>query len=291
MSQYSIWLVQNGVMEEFPRSGLFYGAHNTGTMRTPTGYVVVKGEGHTILVDTGYKYLEYGQELADLFGVTNWRSPQELLGFLGIEPADVDTLLLTHAHWDHMGYMEAFPNATIHLQRHELEGWLRALALPERFGLLQGGVDPAAFHHLLERSLLGQVRLLDGPVIDALPGIDLVPAFDTHTHGSQYVVITTTNSADPGPWVAVGDAVFAVENLTGLDGSGLYVPVGQATGSQEAGLWVFESIMERTGHRPGRIVPVHDPGAYERFPSTESFPGLRIAEVTLADGETSRVGA
>ena len=194
---------------------------------------MVQGEGHTILVDTGYKYLEYGQELADLFGVTNWRSPQELLGFLGIEPGDVDTLLLTHAHWDHMGYMEAFPNATIHLQRHELEGWLRALALPERFGFLQGGVDPAAFHHLLERSLVGQVRLLDGPVTNVLPGIDLVPAFETHTHGSQYVVITTTNSADPGTWVAVGDAVFAIENLTGLDDSGVYVPVG--TGDRLAG--------------------------------------------------------
>lgn len=290
MAQYSMWLVQNGVMEEFPRSGLFYGAHNGGTMEVPLGYVVLEGEGHVALVDTGYKYLEYGQQLADQFGVTNWRSPAELLGRLGLAPEDVDTLLVTHAHWDHMGHLAAFPNATIHLQQHELDGWIRALSLPPRHGFLQGGVDPSDFHHLLERSLMGQVRLHDGPVRDVLPGVHLDTAHDTHTHGSQFVVVEADNSADPGTWVLVGDAVFALPNLIGMDGEGVFVPVGQATGSQTAVLEVFDRILDHTGRDPYRVVPQHDMDAYDRFPSSEVFPGLRIAEVTLADGVESRLG-
>lgn len=286
---YSIWLLQCGIMKQFPVSGMFQGAHNEGIMEVPLGYLVVAGEGHVALIDTGYKYLEYGQELADLYGVETWRSPDELLGHIGFTPADVDTLIVTHAHWDHMGYVEAFPNATIWLQRSELSGWLEVFGLPTQFSFLKGGVDPADFHHLLERAMMGQVRLIDGTMTDVLPGIDLHPAHDTHTPGCQYAVIRSDGPDAPG-WVAVGDVVFQYANLEGRDGSGEYSPTGQVMGSLTRLMMSFDEILTHAGGNIDRVIPVHDLKAYERFPSEPTFPGLQVAEVVLADGAASRLG-
>ena len=55
MGSYSIWLLQTGEMPEFPRSAIFYGQHNGGVLPTPLGFVVVKGEGHLSVIDTGFK--------------------------------------------------------------------------------------------------------------------------------------------------------------------------------------------------------------------------------------------
>ena len=133
----------------------------------------------------------------------------------------------------------------------------------------------------------GQVRLVDGPVQAVLPGIDLVPSFDTHTWGHQHVVI----DSDQGRYVATGDAVFSFGNLEGVDEPGVYVPIGQAIGSQERVLEVFDEIVNTLAGDAGRIVPCHDFAAYERFPSAETVDGLRIAEVALAPGERTRMSA
>ncbi len=289
MPSYSIWLLQCGQGARFPRSVVYMGAHNEGTLVLPFGYVVIKGEGHVALVDTGYNYRStFGRRQADLEGITDWRSPQELLPLVGLTPAEVDTLIITHAHWDHLGDLEAFPNATVYLQAEELKQWIWAMALPRRFSWLRGGVDPEQIHFLLDRSQAGQLCLVSGEARDVLPGIDLRPAHETHSFAHQYVVVNTTEGEDAGPWVIPGDTVFAFGNLEGVDGSGVYRPMGSCM-SQRRVIEVFDEIMGIVGHRAGRVIPVHDCEAWTRFPSRETFPHLHLAEVTLAPGERSRL--
>ncbi|MEE8600312.1 MBL fold metallo-hydrolase [Euzebya tangerina] len=291
MARYSIWLVQTGIMAEFPRSGIFYGQHNAGTLEVPLGFVVVKGEGHLVVVDTGYDWGRYGEELTSMYGVTNPGPPPDQLRRLDLEPDEVDHVLLTHAHWDHMGFLDAFPNATVHLQRHELDGWVANLSKPPRHGFLHTGVDPVDFRQLMERTFAGKVVLHEGPIDHVLPGIHLRTAFDGHTHGGQYVIMDVDTADGVQRWAAVGDAIFCLENLTGSDGSGVYVPVGGATGSQSRVLATYDDVLGAVGGDPHRIVPVHDLDAYQRFPSTRLQSGLHIAEVTLADDEPSRIAA
>jgi glyoxylase-like metal-dependent hydrolase (beta-lactamase superfamily II) len=256
-------------------------------MPTPLGFVVLKGEGHLAVVDTGFKTDRQGLADAAGYGVVKPHGPETLLPAIGLDPADVDTVVLTHAHWDHMGDLEAFPNATIYLQQRELDCWMHAVALPRQLKWLGGGISPRDFDELLRRMRHGQVCLVDGRIDDVLPGVDLVPSFDTHTWGHQHAVI----DADDAPYVATGDAVFSYGNLEGLEERGVYVPIGQAIGSQERVLKVFDDIMNVLGGDAGRIIPCHDFEAYARFASAETIDGLRVAEVALGSDERSRVGA
>ncbi len=82
-----------------------------GTFPNATNAVVVRRGDRVWLVDTGYG-----------------RTIFERMAALGIAPADVDQVLLTHMHGDHIGGMlregaKAFPNATVSLAVREFDHW------------------------------------------------------------------------------------------------------------------------------------------------------------------------
>ncbi|MDR1171622.1 MAG: MBL fold metallo-hydrolase [Bacteroidales bacterium] len=83
-----------------------------GTFPTSCNAFLVRMPGKTILVDTGY-----GRNLFD-----NLKS-------LGVTPEQVDIILLTHMHGDHIGGMlkdgqAAFPNAEVYLAKPEHDYWM-----------------------------------------------------------------------------------------------------------------------------------------------------------------------
>jgi hypothetical protein len=67
------------------------------------------------------------------------------------------------------------------------------------------------------------------------------------------------------------------------------VPVGFAVGSEENLVMATEAIMKSVGNEARRVIAVHEERLKNRFPSRITGDGLRITEVSLADGEKSRV--
>lgn len=285
-TDYSIWVLEYAHGES-PVSGVLYGEHNRGTVNMPYSYVVLKNTERVVMVNVGYKYSTYGKAIADRFGVVGWQSPSDVLAEIGVTPEDVTDVIVTHTHFDHFGNSEDFPRAVFHLQEREITQWLWALTLPKQFLFLQSALSPDDVVAASRLAAAGRLRLVDGDVEDILPGIDVHAAFDTHTFGSQFV--TVKNQGGKDPWILAGDLNYVFENVTGVDNSGVYVPIGSAIGSQLKLLEATEQMMQIVERDHRRIIPIHEVRLGQRFPSRKSAAGLGVTEITLAPNETSRV--
>jgi hypothetical protein len=84
--------------------------------------------------------------------------------------------------------------------------------------------------------------------------------------------------------------VYLHENLRGADPDDpQYVPIGMATGSQFTIVMTSDDMVKYAGGDYRRVVPVHEEGLKDLFPSRLTKSGLRVTELALADGESSRV--
>lgn len=291
MSHYSIHVLEYAFVKEFPLSGLVYGAHNQGTCKLPYGYVLIRGGGRNILVDCGHDYTAYGKTLSERFGVENWRSPADVLAEIDITPADITDVIITHAHFDHMGGIRFFPNATFYIQERELSQWIQIMSLPRKFRWLMVATDPADILRCVSLAEQGRLVSLSGDHEDLFPGIDVMLAEESHTPGSQYVVVRNDGERDSADsYVLAGDLVYRDENLTGGDEDDpYYVPIGLASGSQTNILMAMDRMVKTVGGEQKRVVAAHEERLPTYFPSTVTKAGLTIIEIALATGENSAV--
>ncbi|QEX24451.1 hydrolase glyoxylase [Hypericibacter adhaerens] len=295
MADYSIWVLEYSYVPDYAKSAILYGAHNQGSERLPYGYVVIKGRGHLCMVDAGYNDAGWGKRFAKTLNVQGWKSPDEVLGRIGVRPADVDTILLSHLHFDHAGNLDAFPKARVYVQEREITRNVWAMALPPQLSFISHGTDPGDVMKCVELGREGRLELIDGDREDILPGIDVHAAFDAHTFGSMYVVIRNDGArASLDKWVLSGDLVYVYENVGGDAAARKtgkpYIPVGFAIASLTNLILTSDRIVQAADGELRRIVPVHEDRLCELFPSKTWPDGLRITEICLADGEPSRVG-
>src|ERR1700722_2756443 len=280
MSAYSLWVMEFAAVPNYPQSGLIYGMHNQGTRKRPYCYIVIKGQGQLAMVDVCYNHKAHGEVLANPYGVRGWHPPHEVLGEIGIQPEDINNIFITHAHFDHMGNIEDFPNATFYIQERELSKWVWAMSLERRFRWLMLGIDPGDILRAVDLARQGRLVCVNGDREDVLPGIDLHAAFDTHTWGSMWVTVRAAET-----WVFCGDLAYTLENLRGDDPSDpQYVPVGLATGSQFNLIMASEAMVKAAGGDASRVIPVHEDRLKDMFPSRLTSADLRITELALAEG-------
>lgn len=176
--------------------------------------------------------------------------PVEALRRLGVEPDAVDDLVLTHLHYDHTGYVGAFPNARIWLQQREIHFWTRPHASRRGF---REFIEVADIQYVVGAILDGRVRLVDGDA--AIADSVSVHLVGGHTAGSQVVRVRTGTSTI----LLASDASHFYENQqTGSP----YSLADSVPGMYAA----FERMVELVDDE-AEIVPGHDPLVMDRYPA------------------------
>ena len=283
---YSIWLLEYCHVPTQPIGSVLSGQHNAGFRELSFIYMVLKGNGLNILIDTGTDGNDpVTQAYHKRDSVTNWHSPEEVLKKVGLKPEDINYVLITHAHYDHMDNLKAFPNAKFIIQEKELLGWVWAMTRPRKFRAPHMALKSQNIYEALHLVEEERMTMVDGDVKDILPDIDLKAAFDGHTFGSQAIVI---NNED-GPWVNVGDMAYVRENLTGFNNDGVYVPVGLAVGTPYNITKSIDEVIDLVGGKLNRIIIGHETDNWDIYPSKKCEDGLYMAEIALAEGETSKL--
>lgn len=77
---------------------------------------LVQYNGKNILIDAGFT----DENKIRQFGL-KYKSPVELLKELKVNPEDIDEIIVTHAHFDHVDGILQFPEAKISIQKWEME--------------------------------------------------------------------------------------------------------------------------------------------------------------------------
>ncbi|MEW1962594.1 MBL fold metallo-hydrolase [Microbacterium sp. NPDC077644] len=284
MTSYSMWMLEYSHCLEHPVGCIFYGTWDGSTRKFAYSYVYIEGNGHRILVDVGHDNRGSNRAYNDENDIVDFQPPDVVLAKVGVKPEQIDTIILTHAHYDHAGAARYFPNATFYLQRIELESSRWALENAHLYASIIGALDPEDVRMLEEMADSGRLRLLDGPVENLFPGLHIRTALDTHTMGGQYVVVEDGSDN----WVVTGDALYSYENAEGIGGSGVPVNIGFGGGSGWRGLQIIDE-MSRTAGDTDRLVIVHEYDTFRRHPSRTYDDRLSVAELILAPGESSRI--
>lgn len=134
------------------------------------------------LINTGSKIVLVDTGTAGLFGPTAGRVLANLKAS-GYAPEQVDEVVITHMHGDHIGGAGAFPNATLRLDKRDADFWLA----PEQVAKSDGAKAIAAVVKAYADS--GRFKPFDGRAdgVEIVPGVKAFPAYG-HTPGhSNYV--------------------------------------------------------------------------------------------------------
>jgi N-acyl homoserine lactone hydrolase len=180
------------------------------------------------------------------------------LGKAGVKPEEIDLVILTHLHWDHVGDVAKFPKAQFICSQVELRFALDPPAcLYVAYEALQLGMQPE-YLKIIERLKTVEMEereIVEGIIVIPLPG---------HTPGSMGVVVET----EKGPYVIAGDAVPKYGNLEGAPQerqpflmSGIYTDM--------LAMWKsFQLIDEIVKQDYSRVIPGHDALVFkkERYP-------------------------
>lgn len=160
---------------------------------------VLRNGTKTVLVDTGY----HPDALRHRPGRSLLMPPMDTLTMLDIGPEEVSDIVVTHLHYDHVGNLQSFPNARLHLQRRELEFWSGPYAEKPAAA---ASTEWREIAFMKQANAEGRVELLEGDT-EVLPGISakLAPG---HCPGQQVVIVENER-----PVVLASDAMHFYDEM------------------------------------------------------------------------------
>jgi glyoxylase-like metal-dependent hydrolase (beta-lactamase superfamily II) len=178
----------------------------------------------------------------------------------GIEPEQITDIILSHAHFDHIGGIDLFPKATLWIEKEEYSYYT---GLAWQKGNAPRGIDRDDILHLVRCNLEGRLVLIDGDDREIFPGIRIYTG-GKHTYASAFIRV-----AGNPVYVLASDNCYLYTNLETRS------PVKTfAASDYSANLSALERMIILAGTAT-RVIPGHDALVFERFPTIGRIAKIR----------------
>lgn len=243
---YEIYAIKYGEMKDRYRRDNFLMDDDHATPMPIDYYVwVLRNKHRTLMVDTGYDHKE-----AQARGRAIIAEPREVLKHLDIDAATIDTVIVSHLHYDHAGTLDHFPSARFHIQEAEM-AYATGRCMCD--ASLRKPFTADHVCQMVKSVYSGRVQFQNGDG-EIAPGIT-VHHTPGHSKGMQSVRVMT----DHGPVVLAVDAAHFYENFERR----IPFPIVH---NQEDMLRSFDRLEALAGGQRN-IVPGHDPLVFDRYPA------------------------
>ncbi|MGB6690296.1 MAG: N-acyl homoserine lactonase family protein [Terracidiphilus sp.] len=253
---YSIQAIRYATSPDVPVNELVIGGPANEKVDIAMVVWLIRGGGRTILFDSGFHRDTFLKE----FPMKDYLRPDLAVATAGVKPEDVTDVVISHAHWDHMGGLDLFPKATVWIQREEYRYYTTDAWQP---GGDHGGIDPEDVKELVKLNTEGRVRLVDGDNVEIFPGIRAYTGA-RHTYASQYLRV----DGDP-PYVLASDNAYFYLNLSAR------LPSATFSDADHAANVAAQARMIALAGSPDRIVPGHDMLQFQKFPTQGRVARIR----------------
>jgi glyoxylase-like metal-dependent hydrolase (beta-lactamase superfamily II) len=205
---------------------------------------VIRNAARTIVVDTGFDpSVAARRERSCLI------APVDALKLAAVTPSAVRDLVLTHLHYDHVGNLNAFPDARFHIQSRELDFWFGPYAVRGQFA---GLVEDQELARVATAVRCDRVKRLDGDG-EIAPGV-IALLTGGHTPGHQILAVRASESIV----VLASDAMHFYEEVDRDR------PFALLSDVQET--YAAYDLLRELQAQGAAIVAGHDPSVFDRFP-------------------------
>lgn len=244
MAEWEVYAVKYAERADRTRADSFiFDDHHDVTHPMDYFLWVLRQGDRVIVVDAGYDAAEAGAR-----GRPILMEPGAALAPLGIRPDEVQTLIVTHLHYDHAGGLAQFPAAHLHMQAAEMAYATGPCMCHDTLRMpFTGAHICEAVMRLYSGKLTfhdGDAEITDGVTVHRLGG---------HSRGLQCVRVRTA----AGWLVLASDGAHFYENVTARKPFPIVVDMQDMLDG-------FATI-DRLASSPGLIVPGHDPLVMQRF--------------------------
>lgn len=245
---YEVLIVKYGTRPAM-RSDVFLNYQIYGEPDAPIGMDyfiwIARNADRTVVIDTGFSRAGGARRSRTMLV-----DPLEALDALGVRPEDGPLVVVTHAHYDHIGNLARFAQSPVIIAQREMEFWAGPYSQRAQF---HHSVEDDELDALRDATTEGRVRIFDDRMSIGT-GIEIMRV-GGHTPGQSIVTVRTTD----GIVLLASDAVHYYEEYE------RDLPFVSATNLVEmyAG---FDTVREllKNGHAD-HLVSGHDPGTLARF--------------------------
>ena len=237
LPKYELYAIRYAHMAARRKDLFAHGDPHDGPMDVDYFIWVAVGEGRSVVIDIGFSKTTGAKRNRQLI-----RCPIQSLRLIGLNPEEIQDVVITHLHYDHAGNFGLLPAATFHIQEPEVHF---ATGRHMRHAFFRCAYELEDIIDVVRLNFGERVMFYNKSAALA-PGIILEPA-PGHTTGQQIVRVHTKRG-----WVVLmSDAAHYFENILTCRPFTAVLDMPQMADS-------FDKIIELAGG-VDRMIPGHDP--------------------------------